>query len=79
MLPIVLMLPIVFQIGDVRDKGIVQQMGLRNGDVLVAVNGQTLDGLPTIIGLLGEIQKATKVNMTVLRADRTLTFVFNRK
>jgi len=68
-----------FQIGDVRDKGIVQQLGLRNGDVLAAVNGQPLDGLPTILKLLGELQGQAQVKVTVLRGTQTLTFVFKKR
>jgi membrane-associated protease RseP (regulator of RpoE activity) len=68
-----------FEIGRIREASIVEQLCLRNGDVLLEVNGQPLDGLATVIQLLGQIQSMPQVTVTVLRNGQKVTFMFNRK
>lgn len=68
-----------FEIGKIKEASVVEQLGLKNGDVLLEVNGQSLDGLPTIIKLLGQIQNMSQVKVTVLRNGQKVSFVFNRK
>jgi len=68
-----------FEIGRIAKGGAVEQLGLRDGDVILEVNGQPLDGLATAIRLLGQIQSMPQAKMTVLRNGHRLTFVFNRK
>lgn len=68
-----------FEISKIKEAGIVSQLGLRDGDVLLDVNGTTLDSLATVIRLLAEIQTMPQAKMTVLRTGRTLHFVLNRR
>jgi type II secretory pathway component PulC len=68
-----------YEIGSVNDAGAIEQLGLRNGDVILEVNGQPLDGLPTILRLLGQIQTLPKVTLTVLRKGQKVTVAFNTK
>jgi type II secretory pathway component PulC len=68
-----------YEIGSVKEAGTVEQLGLRNGDVILEVNGQPLDGLPTILRLLGQIQTLPQVKLTVLRKGQKVTVVFNTK
>jgi type II secretory pathway component PulC len=68
-----------YEIGRIREGSIVEQLGIRNGDVLLEVNGQALDGLPTILKLLGQAQTTPQVKMTVLRKNQRLTFVLSGK
>jgi type II secretory pathway component PulC len=68
-----------FEIDQVRPGGIVEQMGLRNGDVILELNGQPLDSLASAIRLFGEAQGMAQSRMTVLRNGQRRIFVLNRK
>jgi hypothetical protein len=68
-----------YEIGGVKEAGVVEQLGFRNGDVVVEVNGQPLDGLPTIMRLLGQVQTMPQVKVTVLRKGQKVTLVFSTK
>lgn len=68
-----------YEIDAVKEAGTVEQLGLRNGDVILEVNGQPLDGLPTILRLLGQIQTMPQVKVTVLRKGQRVPVVFNTK
>jgi type II secretory pathway component PulC len=61
----------------IRPGGIVEQLGLQDGDVLLDVDGQTLDSLTAVVGLLGQAQALSGAKMTVLRNGRRTTFVFS--
>jgi type II secretory pathway component PulC len=68
-----------YEIGSVKEAGAIEQLGLRNGDVILEVNGQPLDGLPTILRLFGQIQTQPQVRLTVLRKGQKVTVIFNTK
>jgi len=68
-----------YEIGAVKEAGVVEQLGLKNGDVILEVNGQPLDGLPTIMRLLGQIQTSPQMKVTVLRKGQKVTVVFNTR
>lgn len=68
-----------FEIDQVKAAGVVEQMGLKNGDVVLDLNGQPLDSLASVIRLFGQAQGMTQSRMTVLRNGQRMTFVLNRK
>ncbi len=68
-----------FEISRIKAGGIVEQLALKNGDVILAVNGEALDSLATVMRLLGRIQTMSEAKLTVLRGGQKLNFVFNRK
>ena len=68
-----------FEIDQIKTGGIVEQMGLKNGDVILELNGQPLDSLASVIRLFGQAQGMTQSRMTVLRNGQRLTFVLNKK
>jgi type II secretory pathway component PulC len=68
-----------FEISRIKEASIVEQMGLRNGDVILDVNGEPLDGMATVMRLLGGIQNAPQAKMTVLRGGQKMSFVIDRK
>ena len=68
-----------FEISRIKEASIVEQMGLRNGDVILEVNGEPLDGMPTVMRLLSGIQNAPQTKMTVLRGGLKMSFVIDRK
>jgi type II secretory pathway component PulC len=68
-----------FEVTQVRSGGVAEQVGLRDGDVITEVNGQPLDGMPTVLRLFGEVSSMTEVKMTVLRRGQVLTLVVTTK
>jgi type II secretory pathway component PulC len=68
-----------FEISRIKEGGIVEQLGIRNGDVILEVNGEPLDSLATVMRLIGRIQDIPQSKMTVLRNGQKMNFVFNRK
>ena len=68
-----------FEISRIKEGGIVEQLNLKNGDVLLAVNGEPLDSLATVMRLLGRIQNMSEAKLTVLRGGRNMMFVYSRK
>jgi type II secretory pathway component PulC len=64
-----------YQLSEVRAGAAADRLGLRDGDVITAINGEALDGLPTVMRLFGAAQAASTVTATVTRAGRQLTLV----
>jgi type II secretion system protein C len=68
-----------FEVTQVKPSGAAERLGLRNGDVILDVNGQILDGMPTVMRLFGQLQATPQVTITVLRDGRRMNVVFNTK
>jgi type II secretory pathway component PulC len=68
-----------FEIDQIKAGGVVEQMGVKNGDVILDLNGQPLDSLASAIQLFGQARSMTQSRMTVLRNGQRMTFVLNRK
>jgi general secretion pathway protein C len=68
-----------YEIGRMRDGSVVGQVGLRNGDVILDVNGQRLDSLATVLGLVSQIQTMPQATVTVLRNGQRMTLVIKMK
>jgi type II secretory pathway component PulC len=68
-----------FEIDQIKPAGVVGQMGLRNGDVILALHGEPLDSLASVMRLFAQALGMTQSRMTVLRNGQRLTFVLNRK
>lgn len=68
-----------FQLGEIKAGSVVEQLGLKNGDVITEVNGEKLDSLAAVMRLAGQVQSMGQAKMLVLRAGKPLTFVFNTK
>jgi type II secretion system protein C len=68
-----------FEVTEVAPSGAAERLGLRRGDVILDVNGQLLDGMPTVMRLFGEMASMTRVTLTVLRDGRRLSVSFDTK
>jgi membrane-associated protease RseP (regulator of RpoE activity) len=68
-----------FEISRIKEASIVEQVGLKNGDVILEVNGEPLDSLATVMHLLGRVQTLTQTKLTVLRGGQKKSFIFDRK
>jgi type II secretory pathway component PulC len=68
-----------FELRQVRAGSVVEKVGLKDGDVIVEVNGESLDGLPTVLRLFSQAQAAGQARLTVLRGSQRMTFVLTTK
>lgn len=68
-----------FELTQVKRGGAVDALGLRNGDVLLALNGEPLDSLATVLRLFGQAQATTNATLTVLRDGQRMTFTFRTR
>jgi len=68
-----------FELRQVRPGSVVEKVGLKDGDVIVEVNGESLDGLPTVLRLFSQAQAAGQARLTVLRGSQRMTFVLTTR
>jgi type II secretory pathway component PulC len=68
-----------FEIDQVKAGGVVDQMGLRNGDAVLELNGEPLDSLASVMRLFAQAQGMPQSRMTVLRNGQRMTFVLHRR
>lgn len=64
-----------YEIGRLRPASLLDRLGLRNGDVVLEVNGHPLDGMATVMRLFGQLGATTRTEVVVLRDGRRVTFV----
>jgi type II secretion system protein C len=55
------------------DGTLLSDAGLRQGDVITEINGTTIDGMGTLIGLWPRLQNATDLQAVVRRAGRPVS------
>lgn len=65
-----------YEMTRIKSGGIVDQLGLREGDVVLDFNGRTLNNLAAVTGLLSQAEELPGAKMTVLRDDKKVTFAF---
>lgn len=68
-----------FEMSRIKAGGIADQLGLRDGDVLLEFNGQKLNSLAAVAGLLAQAEGLSGSKMTVLRSGDRITFLFSVK
>ena len=69
-----------FEINSIKEASAARQLGLRNGDVVLEVNGDKLDSAASVIRLLSQVPvMAQQAKLIVLREGRRMTLVVNVK
>jgi type II secretory pathway component PulC len=68
-----------FELRQVRAGSVIEKVGLKDGDLLVQVNGEPLDGLPAVLRLFSQAQATGQARLTVLRGGERLTFVLKTR
>jgi type II secretory pathway component PulC len=68
-----------FELRQVRPGSVVEKVGLKDGDVITEVNGEPLDGLPTVLRLFSQAQTSGQARLTVLRGSQRMTFVLTTR
>lgn len=59
------------------DRSLFQKAGLKPGELVTAINGQSLDNPSESLKLLGDLSQASSVNITLKRGDKTRTMTVN--
>jgi general secretion pathway protein C len=68
-----------FQITQVKPGGIAEQVGLRDGDVVVDVDGQPLDSMAAAMLLVARAPSLTNARLSVSRGGTIVNFVVSVK
>lgn len=62
-----------FKVSGVRKGSLAKKLGLANGDVLLAVNGQELRGLDDALGLMTKLRRATNLEVSLDRKGKPVS------
>jgi type II secretory pathway component PulC len=68
-----------FEVRHIRKEGIVDRLGFQDGDIILEVNGTTLDSLDKVLTIYRQSQNLSRVDLVVLRGGRRLTLTFQQK
>jgi type II secretory pathway component PulC len=63
-----------FELSRVKPEGAAHGIGLRDGDVVLEVNGQPLNGIPAVMQLLAEAPSLRSARLAVMRGGERLLF-----
>jgi general secretion pathway protein C len=68
-----------FELNHIKEASAAEQLGLKNGDVVLEVNGDKLNSAASILRLLGQAQAMSQATLIVLRNGKRMTVVINMK
>jgi type II secretory pathway component PulC len=68
-----------FEISRIKKGGIADRLSLQNGDIVLAVNGETMDSLEKVMKLVSQVQNMPQAVITVLRGTQKIKIAFTRK
>ncbi|MBI4640325.1 MAG: hypothetical protein HY731_06500 [Candidatus Tectomicrobia bacterium] len=72
-------LPVGFQIGQIRSRGFLDRIGLRDGDVLMGINGMLITTPEQAFKAYQELQSASTIRVDVLRDRRSQALTYRIK
>jgi general secretion pathway protein C len=64
-----------FRISNIKSNSLLQRLGLRDNDVLVRINGESIDGPAKMMQVYSGLQSSKAVTLNVLREGQVLTLV----
>lgn len=64
-----------FQVFSIRPDSLLSKVGLRNGDVLLRINGQTLSGPTQLLQAYSGMDRASLITLDVQRASQLQTYI----
>jgi general secretion pathway protein C len=65
-----------FRVFNIRSGSLFERMGLKNGDIIQAVNGTELNDPSRALGLLDEVQTSDEIRIDLLRDDHPNTLTY---
>ncbi len=68
-----------FEISRIKKGGIADRLSLQDGDIVLAVNGETIDSLEKVMKFVSQVQNMPQAVMTVLRGTQKIQIAFTRK
>ena len=72
-------LPVGFQIGQIRSRGFLDRIGLRDGDVLLGINGMLITTPEQAFKAYQELQSVSTIRVDVLRDRRSQALTYRIK
>ena len=66
-----------FRVFNIRAGSLFERMGLKNGDIIQAVNGSDLDDPSRALALLDEVQTSDEIRIDLLRDDHPNTLTYS--
>ena len=66
-----------FRVFNIRPGSLFEHMGLKNGDIIQAVNGSELDDPSRALALLDEVQTSDEIRIDLLRDDHPNTLTYS--
>jgi general secretion pathway protein C len=61
-----------YKVSGVKKNSFVSQLGVKSGDVILAVNGESLVGLDQVMGLVTKLSRATNISVTIERKGKPI-------
>jgi general secretion pathway protein C len=66
-----------FKLSEIQPDSIFQQIGLRDGDILTGVGGQSISDPAKAVQLLGSLRNQNSISLTVMRGGQSVQFQYN--
>ncbi len=66
-----------FKLSEIQPDSIFQQIGLRDGDILTGVGGQSVGDPTKAIGLLSSLRNQNSISLTVMRGGQSVQLQYN--
>ena len=63
-------------LSNIRPNSIFRRMGLRNGDILIAVDGQSLTSVDQALKLYEDLRSSDTANVEINRRSRSIKFQY---
>ncbi|MDZ7762797.1 MAG: PDZ domain-containing protein [Desulfovermiculus sp.] len=64
-----------FRITEIQPNSLLTQLGVKNGDVLTRIDGQTITGPTDLLQAYASLEQSSLVSLDILRQDELKTFV----
>lgn len=68
-----------FKIENVPSGSMIEEIGIKNGDVIYSVQGQRLQSMPDALAMFNRIQSQSRIEVVLLRNDQPITLKYEIK
>ncbi len=65
------------EVEQIQEDSLASHLGFRNGDLIVGVSGNTISSLEQVLRLIPLIMKQSRVEVTLRRGGKTITYYFD--
>ena len=65
------------EVEQIQEDSLASHLGFKNGDLIVGVSGETISSLEEALRLIPLIMKQSRVEVTLRRGGKTITYYFD--